>query len=579
MKEQNLTTKEKVGKSAKKELTRRDFLMAAGATTVAAGISAGLAGCVSSNPPTQETLEPVTEYPYQFTAEDYANSSVEVEPITDIAEEVTYDIVVVGAGTSGLPAVLTALDEGATVGVLQKFGTAVAYGNGSGGLLLDQTSPEAVLNWIEGYRVSCNYRCNMGLVRSYAEISGEAICYILKYADQAGYLPASSSLQKKSFDDGTESVYLMNSYGTKPENHGDLIRALVPVAEEKGATFYFSTPAVQLTFDGTRVSGVIGKREDGTYIKLNANKGVILASGDYQNNLSMTKRLIPDFDRFARKQMGSTGDGILMAASVGGDLVPVIHPRTAHDVDSGPMAGMARTEPFLAVNENGERFMNEDVFMAYWGQELRYQDASDPGKFCNIFDDDYEGYVKEWGGSPTKHEDMLKWIPGEVADPKGVYANLIDTHKADTLDDLAKELNIPADKLKASVERYNELCAKGHDDDFGKPVKYMKPIKTAPFWGIHRWVRVSAIHGGIAINKDFQVIDANGAAIPGLYGAGFGAGDFCGAGDWIVYAGGLSAGYCMVSGRGAAAHAVNGDIHPTKNLTAYADIEAIREKV
>ncbi|MBQ3301659.1 MAG: FAD-binding protein, partial [Eggerthellaceae bacterium] len=57
----------------------------------------------------------VVEYPNYSMASDFAESVAELEPITEFAGEKTYDIVVVGAGTAGVPAVLTALEEGATV--------------------------------------------------------------------------------------------------------------------------------------------------------------------------------------------------------------------------------------------------------------------------------------------------------------------------------------------------------------------------------------------------------------------------------------------------------------------------------
>ena len=52
--------------------------------------------------------------------------------------------------------------------------------------------------------------------------------------------------------------------------------------------------------------------------------------------------------------------------------------------------------------------------------------------------------------------------------------------KADTIEELAEKLGIPADNLKATVERYNELCAKGVDEDFGKEAYRMRPVAAAP---------------------------------------------------------------------------------------------------
>ena len=92
--------------------------------------------------------------------------------------------------------------------------------------------------------------------------------------------------------------------------------------------------------------------------------------------------------------------------------------------------------------------------------------------------------------------------------------NLIDAHKCDTLEDLAKELDIDPETFKATVERYNELCESGEDTDFGKPSKYMKPIKQAPFWGLRKHIRVSSIDSGIMTNETAQALTADGTPFP-----------------------------------------------------------------
>ena len=93
------------------------------------------------------------------------------------------------------------------------------------------------------------------------------------------------------------------------------------------------------------------------------------------------------------------------------------------------------------------------------------------------------------------------------------------TIKCDTLEDLAKELDIDPDTFKATVERYNELCENGEDVDFGKPSKYMKPIKQAPFWGLRKHIRVSSIDSGIMTNENAQALTADGKVKPCLHSA------------------------------------------------------------
>lgn len=540
-------------------IDRRGFLKGGLALGAAAALGGSLAGCASA-PAGEAKAQDGVEYPAGTTADDFENSSAVAEPITEFVEEKTYDIVVVGAGTSGLPAVLTAIEEGATVACLQKESTAISQGNGSSGVILDETTDMGLLRWVQGYREACSYRVNLDLVNFFARHSGETAMWMARMGKEAGYPPYESKLTRTETADGSYVTTMRNAFGVKPENNGNLIKALAEYAEGKGAEFFYSTPGVQLVKDGERVTAVIGESPDG-YVKFNANKAVILATGDYQNNDSMLAKYAPDLVRFTKKQMNKTGDGILMAMAVGATMTPVGHSKQMHDMDAAPMAMTGI--PFLAVDEQGERFMNEEIPMHYWDATLRYSDADDPGKFCRIFDNNYFAIAKEWGYAPSPVEVMENYIPGAVENPTGVMKDLIDTHRCDTLDELAGELGIPADALKKTVERYNRLCEAGFDEDFGKQSKFMVPIVEPPFWGIHQWIRLTAMGGGIAVDKNYQVVDQAGTPIPGLYAVGFGAGDICGDVDWSLYLGGMSCGSCMTSGRYATIHALTGDLVPS----------------
>lgn len=91
-----------------------------------------------------------------------------------------------------------------------------------------------------------------------------------------------------------------------------------------------------------------------------------------------------------------------------------------------------------------------------------------------IFDSNYQTQVTDWGGRPADEAKLRQYVPGEGGG-EGVVESLIDTHYADTLDELADKLGIPAANLIASVERYNELAKSGVDVDFGKDQAYLKP--------------------------------------------------------------------------------------------------------
>lgn len=553
------------------ELTRRTFLKTAAATGAASVAAAGLAGASAA---VADEAVAAVEYPAGLIEADFADSPVELAPITDFADEKTYDVVVVGAGTGGVPAALSALEEGATVACLQKESAPISQGGSSTGIIVDKSDPQGVMNHLQGFMEDCHWRADRGLARFYYDHSGETIRWMEVRTMEAGFPPYSFGETTMEYDDGTKCVKRTNRFGPKPYNNDTMIKALAKLAEERGVDFYYSTPGVQLVQDESgAVTGVVGKDADGNYIKFNATRGVVLSTGDYQNNMSLVERYCPDVKDFDRKQMGKTGDGILMTMAIGAGLVPVGHAHTMHDFDSGPMFN----EPFLMVNEDGERFLNEDCCFEQVNCELRNQPR--PGWYSQIFDANYVDQATAWGGKPVAPEALEVYMPEVEMDRSAESGNnvievLIDTHKADTLDELAEKLGIPADALKASVERYNELVDAGFDDDFGKRPQYLAKIDTPPFYGIHKHIRISALCAGMTVNENYQVTKADGTPIPNLWATGFGAGQLCGLPDWSMYTTGMSCGHCMTSGRYCGIQAATGgNLEPSKPITDE-DVEA-----
>ena len=95
---------------------------------------------------------------------------------------------------------------------------------------------------------------------------------------------------------------------------------------------------------------------------------------------------------------------------------------------------------------------------------------------------------------------------------------------ADTLEELAEKIGVPADALTATVERYNELCAKGVDEDFCKNPRFLYPIDEPPFYASKVGAVLLAVVGGAVINTDFQCLKQDGEPIEGLYAIGNTAG-------------------------------------------------------
>jgi predicted oxidoreductase len=90
--------------------------------------------------------------------------------------------------------------------------------------------------------------------------------------------------------------------------------------------------------------------------------------------------------------------------------------------------------------------------------------------------------------------------------------------------------------------------ASGKDIDFGKPAEYLAPVEKAPFYGIHRTVRVSAICSGMLVNEKHQCLNADGKPITGLYAVGNLGGGFYGGVDYPLTVFGMSLGRCYTFG-------------------------------
>ena len=541
----------------------------------------------------------------KYTAAEVQDSVCELDPLSP-KKTLEFDIVVVGAGASGVPAAGWAAELGAKVALLQKATGVVSQGNCGSAIIKSRSTEAGISKWIHHTNSLCDWRADTKQLRAYADYSEEAMMW---FWNRAGFTEETEYGDGSKVDDNSRSAELLNDgdmlcafrstsadftgtwrdrdniyeygddhcyfwapwVGPKPLNVGHALRKIVDRMKKEHPNFqvFYETPAVQMVKEDARVTGVIGKTASGEYILFKAKKAVILATGDYTNNASMVDRWCPDIAPFDKKQRGKTGDGHILAMSAGAVMENPGHTKMMHDFDSALMF----EEPFLYLNMEGERFTNEYTGFVNMGNLLKYQpsykgsmldkehaETGSKGWYCAIYDDSYMTWDRDgFVDGPVPPQVMKKFIPGEVEDPQGVFRNLIDLHRCDTLEELAKQLDIPYEKMKASIDRYNELCEKGSDTDFGKPARFMHKIEKAPFWGARKHIRVSAEVSGVITNEYAQALDDDGKVIEGLYCAGNLGGPFYGGADYPFHQTGLSLGRCYTFGMIAARHAL-GDL-------------------
>ena len=478
-----------------------------GATITSGAIKKAAESCINQAKgvavaPT-EASKAETVVPDGLTTEEVESSVVELGDITP-DETKDFDVVVVGAGAAGVPAAGWAAELGGHVALLQKQNIVVSQGNCGSAIIKSKSTEAGKKMWVHMTNGLCDWRADTSLLNAYVENSEEALMWYLNRAgltDQTEYGDGSlvdsnkdpSSLlhndekeifaymctsqdltgvwkdRMDTYDFGDEHCYFFAPWiGPKPKNVGDVLATVLENVQAKNSNLetFFNTPAVKLVHADGKVTGVIAKDESGKYIQFNASKGVILATGDYMNNEAMVKRWCPDVDGYDKKQYQKTGDGHIMAIDAGAKMENLGHTKMMHDFDSGLMY----EEPFLYVNMEGKRFCNEDTGFVYMGNITKYLprynganvDANHPdgslGWYCQIYDSDYMSYAN----SPVPEQVMTKYIPGAVENPQGVFTNLIDTYKADTIEELADKLAYNMDTCKRILEGAGVL---DHDND------------------------------------------------------------------------------------------------------------------
>ncbi len=535
------------------DISRRDLLKFGGMAAAGMAAAGALSSCAPKGSSSSSSGAEGASSTEETTAAGHLRTGMpsfleQPAAITGIKETQDFDVVVIGAGASGIPAALSAFEAGASVALLQKESQAVSQGNSGSGIDLATSDEADIENLISQLMADNQHRPTRALLELWAKNSGEAVRWVIEKAAEGGAQVIDQGNQQHVpliSKHGYTMNFVTSFFGPKPYNTGDGMRALAQTAEKEGVSIFYSTPAQQLVTDESgKVTGVIAQGKEG-YVQFNAAKGVIVACGDYQNDEEMLRYYQPDMTNLEPKQTNKTGDGHKMVVWAGGKIEDLAHTKMLHDFDAGP-ASMCDM-PFLSVKMNGERFVNETVEMSLMNCYLR--SAEDAGNYCQIFDGNYMTAAAGWPGKLVDPEALKVYMPEENVERTGVFEGQINTFKADTLEELAEKLEITdAKTFVATVEHYNELVAAGKDTDFGKPANYLTPVTTPPFYGIHRHVRMSAICSGVDITDKHECLTPEGEIIEGLYAVGNCSGHFYGGIDYPLTVFGLSLGRCYTEG-------------------------------
>lgn len=423
-------------------------------------------------------------------------------------EPVQTDVVVVGGGGAGLAAAVSSAERKLRVILLEKeaaFGGNTAISTG----LFAAVDP--VRQKKQGIEDSEELYASQMLESGRGKSDPKLVRTLAHEAPSTLHWLESMGLR---FSDE-----LIESYGShwvrdhRPLTANGLgyVRVLVTQAMRMGVDLRTNAPVVKILVDehGT-VAGVRVQKKnasDGTgreYEDILARDGVIIASGGFGANPDMVARYAPNLaDLTTDNAPGNTGEMILEAARIGAAL------RDMSEIQCLPGCPQGRTHRvrlhtdvsrFIMVDHDGRRFVREDGRR----DDLRDAVLALPERYAYSIVDN----------RGLESHNILVQKETVIGVETG------DAFRADTLEELARKIGVPAYALKESVATYNRAVSTKRDPFGRDPMNLIHEIKTPPFWACLAGMTIHTTMGGIAIDEHARVLDASGRPIPKLFAAG-----------------------------------------------------------
>ena len=410
-------------------------------------------------------------------------------------EELTTDIVIIGAGGAGMTAAINATQEGKDVILLEMM--PYAGGNttkATGGMNAAETHyqkeqgiEDSVEQFVEDTMKGGHDINDRDLVTIMAENSAAGIDWL----DSIG-----APLPKISFSGGATNQRIH-----APEDGSGvgayLVTALLKKMDELGIKVMYNTKATDLlSLEGT-VNGVMAESDDAYYTI--HSKAVILATGGFGNNQEMIVRYRDDLEgTVTTSAPGIMGDGIVMAQAVGADLVDIdqiqLHP-TVEQKTSMLITESVRGDGAILVNQDGKRFTDELLTR----DKVSAAELAQPGSYAYIIFDQ-------------------KLREGLKATEKYISTGI--TVQGDTIEDLAAQIDVDPATLAETLANWNKCVADKNDAEFGRTTGMDNDLSTPPYYAIKIAPGIHHTMGGVHIDTGAHVIDLNGKVIPGLFAAG-----------------------------------------------------------
>ncbi len=482
------------------------------------------------------------------TEADITKEAAPDAPVDLTAKSYEADVVIIGAGGAGMTAAYEAAKAGATVIVIEKTaaigGNTIVAGSALNGadairqknqtmeatelakieeLLVLEPKNDVMKGWqekvaadIEAYKaegatylydsaelhalqtyVGGDYVGDAALIDTFAKGAQESVTYMESLG--AGWKDQVTAAIGATWQ--RSHMPTIDVWGPKGSS---FVLPQATAAQELGAQVIFEHIAEEITTENGKISGVKGVTAEGAPFTVKANKSVIICTGGFGANVEMRQKYNkhwPDLGENVRTTnvVTARGDGIVMAEAVGANLVGMEWIQMLTNADKQDFS--ASINNMIFVNAEGKRFVRED------GRRDDIASATLAQTGARVVEiTDAQEVEDRLGGVTYAGLDVQEQVA------LGTFV------KADSIDDLAAQLDMDAATLKATIDAYN-AAVDGAADEFGRQV-FGTRIEKAPFYAYYASAKVHHTMGGIQIDSNAQVIGADGSAIEGLYAAG-----------------------------------------------------------
>ncbi|PXZ07913.1 flavocytochrome c [Gilliamella apicola] len=483
-----------------------------------------------------------------------------VKKSTETVEK-NVDIVVIGGGGAGLSAALSALDKGKTVIVVEKF-PAIGGNTIRTGGWVNAAEPEwqnkfpnlageketlikiveipekeiaseylsdfrilkqQIAEYLEQIELGKNYlfdSIELHRIQTYlggkrTDLNGNTIYsqYDLVETLTRRAMESINWLAEKGIDFDRNVVEIpvgalwRRAHKPKRPKGVEFIEVLQKRIMEKNGSIMTDTSAESLILNKGKVVGINATQSDGTKVVIHVNNGVILASGGFGANTKMIQQYNTYWPEIAddiktTNSPALVGDGIRIGEQVGAELVGMgfVQLMPVGDPKSGALLTglIVPPENFVFVNQKGQRFINE----------------------CESRDVLSQAFIDNGGLIYMIADEKIRKTAANTSDEiieREIKEGII--YQANTLEELADKIGIPASALSETIRRYNSYVEQGKDIEFNKSALSLK-VEHAPFYATPRKPSVHHTMGGLKIDTYARVINKQGKAIKGLYAAG-----------------------------------------------------------